>query len=326
MGFRLLEGRLSMIQVTNLVKQYGNKTALHGIDFTVAEGEIMGLLGPNGAGKSTTMNIMTGYLSATSGEVKIDGYDILTEPIKAKKLIGYLPEIPPLYVDMKVKEYLNFVAQLKKVKKKDRKAQVEEVIRMTELGEYENRLIKFLSKGYKQRVGLAQALLGEPKLLILDEPTVGLDPKQIINMRNLIKELAKKHTIIISSHILSEISAVCDSVIIIDRGQVIARGTAEELEEQFSDKQALRMTIKGDEEAVTEAVSECPHFASYELETVESGEYLVKAEMAESEEDLRDQIFFYFAEKKLPVLNMEQETKSLEDVFLQLTGKENEVK
>jgi ABC-2 type transport system ATP-binding protein len=326
MGFRLLEGRSSMIQVTNLVKQYGNKTALHGIDFTVAEGEIMGLLGPNGAGKSTTMNIMTGYLSATSGEVKIDGYDILTEPIKAKKLIGYLPEIPPLYVDMKVKEYLNFVAQLKKVKKKDRKAQVEEVIRMTELGEYENRLIKFLSKGYKQRVGLAQALLGEPKLLILDEPTVGLDPKQIINMRNLIKELAKKHTIIISSHILSEISAVCDSVIIIDRGQVIARGTAEELEEQFSDKQALRMTIKGDEEAVTEAVSECPHFASYELETVESGEYLVKAEMAESEEDLRDQIFFYFAEKKLPVLNMEQETKSLEDVFLQLTGKENEVK
>jgi ABC-2 type transport system ATP-binding protein len=193
---------------------------------------------------------------------------------------------------MKVKEYLNFVAQLKKVKKKDRKAQVEEVIRMTELGEYENRLIKFLSKGYKQRVGLAQALLGEPKLLILDEPTVGLDPKQIINMRNLIKELAKKHTIIISSHILSEIRAVCDSVIIIDRGQVIARGTAEELEEQFSDKQALRMTIKGDEEAVTEAVSECPHFASYELETVESGEYLVKAEMAESEEDLRDQIFF----------------------------------
>jgi ABC-2 type transport system ATP-binding protein len=315
-----------MIQVTNLVKQYGNKTALQGIDFTVEEGEIMGLLGPNGAGKSTTMNIMTGYLSATSGEVKIDGYDILTDPIKAKKLIGYLPEIPPLYMDMKVKEYLNFVAQLKKVKKKERKAQVEEVIRMTELGEYENRLIKFLSKGYKQRVGLAQALLGEPKLLILDEPTVGLDPKQIINMRNLIKELAKTHTIIISSHILSEISAVCDSVIIIDRGQVIARGTAEELEEQFSDKSALHITVKGEQDIVEASLAECPYFVSYELEASENGQCVIRAEMEESKEDIRDQIFFYFAEKKIPVLNMEQETKSLEDVFLQLTGKENEVK
>ena len=232
-----------MIQVTNLVKQYGNKTALQGINFTVEKGQILGLLGPNGAGKSTTMNIMTGYLSATSGEVKIDGYDILTEPMKAKKLIGYLPEIPPLYLDMKVREYLNFVAQLKKVKKKERKAQVEEVIRMTELGEYENRLIKFLSKGYKQRVGLAQALLGSPELLILDEPTVGLDPKQIINMRELIKELAKTHTIILSSHILSEISAVCDSVIIIDRGKVIAQGTAEELEEHLGDKDNLNIIL-----------------------------------------------------------------------------------
>ena len=315
-----------MIQVTNLVKQYGNKTALQGINFTVEKGQILGLLGPNGAGKSTTMNIMTGYLSATSGEVKIDGYDILTEPMKAKKLIGYLPEIPPLYLDMKVREYLNFVAQLKKVKKKERKAQVEEVIRMTELGEYENRLIKFLSKGYKQRVGLAQALLGSPELLILDEPTVGLDPKQIINMRELIKELAKTHTIILSSHILSEISAVCDSVIIIDRGKVIAQGTAEELEEHLGDKDNLNIIVKGEKEDIDRAASECGYFSSYELESKDDGQWLIKAEIVESEEDVRDQLFFYFAEKKIPILNMEHETKSLEDVFLQLTGKENEVK
>lgn len=315
-----------MIQVTNLVKQYGNKTALQGINFTVEKGQILGLLGPNGAGKSTTMNIMTGYLSATSGEVKIDGYDILTEPMKAKKLIGYLPEIPPLYLDMKVREYLNFVAQLKKVKKKEQKAQVEEVIRMTELGEYENRLIKFLSKGYKQRVGLAQALLGSPELLILDEPTVGLDPKQIINMRELIKELAKTHTIILSSHILSEISAVCDSVIIIDRGKVIAQGTAEELEEHLGDKDNLNIIVKGEKEDIDMAASECEYFSSYELESKDDGQWLIKAEIVESEEDVRDQLFFYFAEKKIPILNMEHETKSLEDVFLQLTGKENEVK
>lgn len=315
-----------MIQVTNLVKQYGNKTALQGINFTVEKGQILGLLGPNGAGKSTTMNIMTGYLSATSGEVKIDGYDILKEPMKAKKLIGYLPEIPPLYLDMKVREYLNFVAQLKKVKKKERKAQVEKVIRMTELGEYENRLIKFLSKGYKQRVGLAQALLGSPELLILDEPTVGLDPKQIINMRELIKELAKTHTIILSSHILSEISAVCDSVIIIDRGKVIAQGTAEELEEHLGDKDNLNIIVKGEKEDIDMAASECGYFSSYELESKDDGQWLIKAEIVESEEDVRDQLFFYFAEKKIPILNMEHETKSLEDVFLQLTGKENEVK
>lgn len=315
-----------MIQVTNLVKKYGNKTALQGIHFTVEKGQIMGLLGPNGAGKSTTMNIMTGYLSATSGEVKIGGYDILTEPMKAKRLIGYLPEIPPLYLDMKVKEYLNFAAQLKKVKKKDRMAQVEEVIRMTELEEYENRLIKFLSKGYKQRVGLAQALLGEPELLILDEPTVGLDPKQIINMRKLIKELAKTHTIIISSHILSEISAVCDSVVIIDRGTVIAQGTTEELEAQFGDKNALDIIVKGEQEAIEAAVSECGYFSAYRLEESENGQWIIKAEISETEEDIRDQLFFYFAEKKIPILNMEHETKSLEDVFLQLTGKGNEVK
>ena len=312
-----------MIQITNLVKKYGNKTALQGIDLTVKEGEIMGLLGPNGAGKSTTMNIMTGYLSATSGEVKINGHDILTEPIETKKSIGYLPEIPPLYMDMKVKEYLNFVAQLKKLKKAERKKQVEQVMELVEVKEYENRLIKYLSKGYKQRVGLAQALLGEPKLLILDEPTVGLDPNQIIRMRKLIKDLAKDHTIILSSHILSEISSICDSVVIIDQGKVIARGTAEELEEQFTNKEVIWLTVKGEQEKVKSAVKECKCFVSYDMEELEEEQWRIRAEM-KSEEDMRDQLFFYFAEKKIPVLNMEQETKSLEDVFLQLTGKESE--
>lgn len=312
-----------MIQITNLVKKYGNKTALQGIDLTVKEGEIMGLLGPNGAGKSTTMNIMTGYLSATSGEVKINEHDILTEPIETKKSIGYLPEIPPLYMDMKVKEYLNFVAQLKKLKKAERKKQVEQVMELVEVKEYENRLIKYLSKGYKQRVGLAQALLGEPKLLILDEPTVGLDPNQIIRMRKLIKDLAKDHTIILSSHILSEISAICDSVVIIDQGKVIARGTAEELEEQFTNKEVIWLTVKGEQEKVKSAVKECKCFVSYDMEELEEEQWRIRAEM-KSEEDMRDQLFFYFAEKKIPVLNMEQETKSLEDVFLQLTGKESE--
>ncbi|MEE1312852.1 MAG: ABC transporter ATP-binding protein [Lachnospiraceae bacterium] len=314
-----------MIQITNLVKKYGNKTALQGIDLTVEEGEIMGLLGPNGAGKSTTMNIMTGYISATSGEVKIDGYDVLTDPMKTKRQIGYLPEIPPLYMDMKVKEYLNFVAQLKKVKKSIRKNQIEHVMKMTEIKEYENRLIKYLSKGYKQRVGLAQALLGNPQVLILDEPTVGLDPKQIINMRRLIKDLAKEHTIILSSHILSEISAICDSVVIIDQGKVIARGTAAELEEQFTNKEALNLTVKGEQKEVEEASEDCPYFASYKLVEAGEKEWMIKAEM-NGEDDERDQLFFYFAEKKIPVLNMEQETKSLEDVFLQLTGKESEEK
>ena len=291
-----------MIQITNLVKKYGNKTALQGIDLTVKEGEIMGLLGPNGAGKSTTMNIMTGYLSATSGEVKINGHDILTEPIETKKSIGYLPEIPPLYMDMKVKEYLNFVAQLKKLKKAERKKQVEQVMELVEVKEYENRLIKYLSKGYKQRVGLAQALLGEPKLLILDEPTVGLDPNQIIRMRKLIKDLAKDHTIILSSHILSEISAICDSVVIIDQGKVIARGTAEELEEQFTNKEVIWLTVKGEQEKVKSAVKECKCFVSYDMEELEEEQWRIRAEM-KSEEDMRDQLFFYFAEKKIPVLN-----------------------
>ena len=321
-----VEGSLFMIQITDLVKKYGNKTALQGLNLTVEEGQIMGLLGPNGAGKSTTMNIMTGYISATSGEVLIDGHNILTEPLKAKKEIGYLPEIPPLYMDMKVKEYLIFAAKLKKVKKQDRKEQVEKVMEMTEIKEYENRLIKFLSKGYKQRVGLAQALLGNPKLLILDEPTVGLDPKQIINMRKLIHELAKEHTIILSSHILSEISAICDSVVIINKGQVIAQGKTKELEEQFSNKNSLNLTVKGEEEEIKQAADGCEYFRSYEMEELEDGQWKIKAEITEEKETIEDALFFYFAERKIPVLNMEQEVKSLEEVFLKLTEEGNEVK
>lgn len=312
-----------MIQITDLVKTYGSKKALSGIDLEVKKGEIMGLLGPNGAGKSTTMNIMTGYLSASSGQVLIHGHDILTEPLKAKRSIGYLPEIPPLYPDMKVKEYLDFAAKLKKIKKEQREQQIEHVMELTQIKEYQNRLIRFLSKGYKQRVGLAQALLGDPELLILDEPTVGLDPNQMIKMRKLIKDLAQDHTIILSSHILSEISAVCDSVVIIDKGKVIARGKTKELEEQFSNKEILYLTLKGEKETLEHAAEACMYFDSYQLEMLNDEEGKIRAELKE-EGDIRDQLFFYFAEKKVAILNMEQETKSLEEVFLCLTEEKEE--
>ena len=214
-----------MIEVTNLVKKYGKHTAVNNISFTVKEGEILGFLGPNGAGKSTTMNMITGYIASTEGTVTIDGHDILEEPEKAKKFIGYLPEQPPLYFDMTVLEYMKFAADLKKIPKDKKKAMIEEVMDMVKITDMKNRLIKNLSKGYRQRVGLAQAILGYPEVIILDEPTVGLDPKQIIEIRDLIKSLKKKHTVILSSHILSEVSAVCDYVLIISHGKLVASDT-----------------------------------------------------------------------------------------------------
>ena len=315
-----------MLKIEHLTKKYDQYKAVDDLSLHIERGHIYGFIGHNGAGKTTTLKAVAGIMPFDEGEIIINGKSMKSHALECKQIMAYIPDNPDLYEYLTGIQYLNFVAQLKKVKKKERKAQVEEVIRMTELGEYENRLIKFLSKGYKQRVGLAQALLGSPELLILDEPTVGLDPKQIINMRELIKELAKTHTIILSSHILSEISAVCDSVIIIDRGKVIAQGTAEELEEHLGDKDALNIIVKGEKEDIDMVASECGYFSSYELESKDDGQWLIKAEIVESEEDVRDQLFFYFAEKKIPILNMEHETKSLEDVFLQLTGKENEVK
>ena len=313
-----------MIEVTNLVKDYGNHHAVKGISFTVGEGHIVGLLGPNGAGKSTTMNIMTGYISATSGNVKIGEYDMLEQPLKAKKLIGYLPEMPPLYEEMTVSEYLDFVCSLKGIrKKKERKeavAEVEEAVRITDV---KGRLIKNLSKGYKQRVGLAQALIGNPPLLILDEPTVGLDPNQIIEIRSLIKKLGEKHTIILSSHILSEVNAICDYVLIIDQGHLVAEDTPEHLAEHFADKNRILLSVKGERDRIEEALEESEYIASYEVTGENEGVLDVTAETT-GKEDIRDALFFEFADKKLPIVKMEMETLSLEDVFLKLTGKEGE--
>lgn len=313
-----------MIEVTNLVKDYGNHHAVKGISFTVGEGQIVGLLGPNGAGKSTTMNIMTGYISSTAGKVKIGEYDMFEQPLKAKKLIGYLPEMPPIYEEMTVEEYLNFVCSLKGIrKKKDRIeniAEVEEAVRITDV---KGRLIKNLSKGYKQRVGLAQALIGNPPLLILDEPTVGLDPNQIIEIRALIKKLGEKHTIILSSHILSEVNAICDYVLIIDKGLLVAEDTPENLSEHFADKNRILLSVKGEKKLIEQALEESEYIASYTVTGENEGVLDVTAETS-VKEDVRDALFFEFADKKLPIVKMETETLSLEEVFLKLTGKEGE--
>lgn len=315
-----------MIEVENLVKDYGNHHAVKGISFTVGEGQIVGLLGPNGAGKSTTMNIMTGYISSTSGVVKIGDYDILEQPLKAKKLIGYLPEIPPLYEEMTVEEYLEFVCSLKGIrKKKEKKENIAEVEEAVKISDVKSRLIKNLSKGYKQRVGLAQALIGNPPLLILDEPTVGLDPNQIIEIRALIKKLGEKHTIILSSHILSEVNAICDYVLIIDKGKLVAEDTPENLSEHFADKNRILLSVKGEKEAIEEALQASEYIDSYEVTGENNGVVDVTAEAA-TQEDIRDALFFEFADKKLPIIKMETETLSLEEVFLKLTGKEGEEK
>ncbi|MDO4295939.1 MAG: ABC transporter ATP-binding protein, partial [bacterium] len=244
-----------MIEVKNLVKKYGEHLAVDHLSFTVEDGYIYGFLGPNGAGKSTTMNMMTGYLGATSGDVLINGHNILEEPEEAKKNIGYLPELPPLYTDMTVMEYLEFAAELKKIPQKGRKDEILRAVQVTKLEGMERRLIRNLSKGYKQRVGLAQAILGMPPVIILDEPTVGLDPKQIIEIRDLIKELGRQHTVILSSHILSEVRAVCDRVMIIAHGKLVASDTPENLESQFVKGHGMELTVKGNREQVLHILS-----------------------------------------------------------------------
>ena len=313
-----------MIEVKNLVKDYGKHHAVKDISFSVPDGQIVGLLGPNGAGKSTTMNIMTGYISATSGEVKIGGYDILEQPIQAKKLIGYLPEIPPLYEDMTVAEYLNFICDLKGIRKKtEKESSINEVTEAVKISDMKGRLIKNLSKGYKQRVGLAQALIGNPPLLILDEPTVGLDPNQIIEIRALIKSLGQKHTIILSSHILSEVNAICDYVLIIDKGTLVAEDTPEHLSEDFSDTDNINMSAKGSREQVEEVLKVSEYIRDYKIIDEKDGIVDVQAKTA-TKEDIRDNLFFEFADEKLPIIKMERESLSLEDVFLKLTGQDVE--
>ena len=298
-----------MIEVEHLTKRYGSHTAVDDISFTVEDGGIYGLLGPNGAGKSTTMNIITGYISATDGTVKIDGHDIADEPAAAKACIGYLPELPPLYQEMTVQEYLLFVAELKGTRKKaDRAAAVEHAAARAGLQGMEQRLIRNLSKGYRQRVGIAAALLGTPKIIILDEPTVGLDPAQMIEIRYLIRDLGKTHTVILSSHVLSEVQTVCDR----------AQGTPEELAAQLTAKGTITATAQGSREAVVAAAGRVPGLTDLRVTDEKGGEVSFTA-VSTAGTDLRGALSLALAQAGCPVLNLSAETMSLEDVFLQLT-------
>lgn len=305
-----------MIEINNLVKKYGEHVAVDHLSLTVEPGKIYGFLGPNGAGKSTTMNIITGYLGATSGTVTINGHDIFKEPEEAKKCVGYLPEIPPLYADMTILEYLNFVAELKKLQKSLRKRYVEEAMETTGILDVKNRMIRNLSKGYRQRVGFAQAILGYPEIIILDEPTVGLDPKQIIEIRDLIKKLGEKHTVILSSHILTEISAVCDHVFIISKGKLVASDSTENLLDQMSGAQEIELTVRSEADRAKALLEEIEYVDHADLKDAKEGSILVRAK---SGNDIREEVFRLMAENHIPVLEMRTVTKSLEDVFLQIT-------
>ena len=308
-----------MIEVEHLTKRYGAHTAVDDISFNVEDGCIYGLLGPNGAGKSTTMNILTGYLSATAGTVKVAGHDIAEEPLEAKKAIGYLPEQPPLYPEMTVREYLLFVAELKGVKhKKDRAAMAETAMGRTGLQPVQNRLIRNLSKGYRQRVGIAAALLGEPKVIILDEPTVGLDPAQVIEIRGLIHDLGRTHTVILSSHILSEVQTVCDRVLIISAGKLVAQGTPEELAGQLAARGTLSATAQGSREEVLAAAGQVEGLTGLHITAEKGGEVSFTA-VCEGGSDLRGELSLALAKAGCPVLSLSTDSMSLEDVFLQLT-------
>ncbi len=307
-----------MIEVSGLSKRYGSFLAVDNVSFSIGKGEIVGFLGPNGAGKSTIMNIITGYLSLTRGNVTVDGFDISEEPEQAKKRIGYLPEIPPLYNDMKVREYLSFIYDLKKVKF-PKNAHIEEVERLVKIDNVKNRLIKNLSKGYRQRVGFAAALIGNPDILILDEPTVGLDPKQIIEIRNLISKLGKNHTIILSSHILSEIQAVCKRVIIINRGQIVADDMLSNLSERLSADKSVTARIVCEEEDMKKALMGIKDVASVEsLGSMEKGsfDFLITPENGA---DIRAAVFERVTERGKTILSLSDNRLSLERIFLKLT-------
>lgn len=310
-----------MIEVKNLVKKYGDHTAVDNISFHLEEGKIYGFLGPNGAGKSTTMNIMTGYIAATDGDVKINGFDIYEEPEKAKKCIGYLPELPPVYMDMTPYEYLDFVADLKKISSLKKKKMIEEIIERVQIQEVRNRLIKNLSKGYRQRVGLAQAIMGYPPIIILDEPTVGLDPKQIIEIRDLIRSLAKKHTIILSSHILSEISAMCDEVLIINKGKLVAQDTTDNLSNLMSAKNLLQVVVKAERAKIDEILSNFSGVEEYTITKEENGEISVEI-ITDGKKDIREELSFTLATERCLIMSFHTSQMSLEDIFLELTEDE----
>lgn len=314
-----------MIEIQNLTKRYGQITAVNNISFTVNKGEILGFLGPNGAGKSTTMNIITGYIPSTEGTVKVDGYDILESPREVKKRIGFLPEQPPVYMDMTVIDYLNFVADLKKVDKKQKRSQISDIMELVKIGDHRNRLIKNLSKGYKQRVGLAQALVGSPEVLILDEPTVGLDPKQIIEIRKLIKALGKEHTIILSSHILPEVSAVCERIVIINKGEIAAIDTPENLSKGLGSASKLTATISGPRSSVENAIREIYGVKYVEATSSRDSDTTTYVIESDKDVDIRKPLFFAMARLGYPIIELKSLSMSLEDIFLQIVTEEKEV-
>lgn len=314
-----------MIEVKHLTKKYTSGVAVNDLSFTVEPGRIYGFLGPNGAGKSTTMNIITGCLAATEGTVTVNGYDIFEEPREAKRFIGYLPEQPPVYTDSTPQEYLMFVGRAKGLRGAELREQVESVMEDTCIGAVRDRLIKNLSKGYKQRVGIAQAMLGNPEIIILDEPTVGLDPKQIIYIRSLIKKLGEKHTVILSSHILSEISAVCDYVMIISHGQLVASDTLENLSSSLENGNITEMTVRAEKSQVEALLSGIDGIEEYDIsDGVREGTLEIRI-TADPEKNIGDGLFLAFADARIPVYKLEPKTMTLEDMFLKLTADQDPV-
>ena len=310
-----------MIEVSHLTKRYGGHTAVSNLSFTIEKGQIYGFLGPNGAGKSTTMNIMTGCLAASEGEVRIDGHDIFEEPQQAKRLIGYLPEKPPLYLDRTPREYLTFVGRAKGIKDKALPEQIGRVMEVTQIIDVADRLIKHLSKGYRQRVGIAQALLGDPEVVILDEPTVGLDPKQIIEIRSLIQSLGQKHTVILSSHILSEVQAVCQTILIISKGHLVACDTPENLERIFSGSAAVDLTVEAGEAQSREILAPLDHIRSVDVRPEGADRCQVTLE-TDGDEGVCRAVFFAFSRAGRAILRMTDAKASLEDIFIELTSGE----
>jgi len=311
-----------MIEVNNVTKVYGNRKAVDNISFSVDSGEIVGFLGPNGAGKSSTMKMITGFMPPTSGTIKIAGYDIIEDSIKAKKHIGYLPEVPPLYLDMTVEAYLAFVCELKEVPNNKKKATVDKVIGEVGLADVRKRIIKNLSKGYKQRVGLAQAIVGDPDVLVLDEPTVGLDPKQIKEIRDIIKEIGKKHTIILSTHILPEVSMICDRVIIINKGKIVAVDSTENLTDTIGKSKRYFLKVIGSVEKISTTLKGINGIKSFKSKA-DSKENCIDVDVeTDVDHDLRKEIFFSFANQSLPIIEFRPVNYSLEEVFLQLTTDE----
>lgn len=317
-----------MIEVKNVTKKYGGFVAIDNISFNIEEGEIIGLLGPNGAGKSTTMNMITGFIEPTEGEILIDNYDIVKKSQKAKKQIGYMPEGVPLYNDLTVKEFVNYMADLKLVERKTKKSQIQKVLEETNLVEVQNKLIRNLSRGYKQRVSMAGALIGNPKILILDEPTVGLDPKQITEIRNLIKMLGKEHTIILSSHILSEVSHICNKVIIINKGKVVAIDTPKNLEEKVKQKNSLVVTVEDKEDKIKKVTQKIKGIKELKLIKDNNDGTKEYAIISEEAKDIRKEIFETYAKENITIFELKKSEVTLEDAFMQLieNNKEEEIK